>query len=468
MIDTLKLGIPLTQSQHSKLQQLLIKDENWQWVKFQPSTGELKLIRCRGLAHLDQHSFSRDIRWDVSSVYRPNETFLTLELSVPKFWYGHNIHLLYGFVDALNYLKIILNQELHCRFADVMTWQVWRVDCCYSWRCPSQLIAQQMLDSLKRLHFPRKKPIIYPESILFAGGTYSVKFYLKLPEFLQHDRKVLLKDKASLEWINHLEDLAEGVLRYEATLRRKYLKRKKIETVGDLTKGSTKFEWSQEFYDLNEGLTKENEVGFLSIATLAVTDYVVGDKLKADPTLADKMLKLGHYPLKDGEVFYAPPHVSSIFGDRQFLYGGGGFTVRIIDNPTNLLQYFLTKFLGDNRKMQEAEQVEVKLLQKYKRSKAARLMSIWLYVQKFGRAKAKDIFGDNPYYVAQRDIKAAGCSFVEPPKVTSVDDEFLKSFDFSVPSPYVTNTVDDFRDSSNLINLLPHIAKKAFEEMQNP
>lgn len=466
MIDTLKLGIPLAQSQHNKLQKLLEKDENWQWVKFQPSSGELKLLRCRGLAHMDQPSFHRDIRWDVSSTYIPEQTFLTLEFSVPKFWYGHNIHLLYDFAQALAQLKKILEKQLHCRFADLMTWKVLRVDCCYSWRCPSQKIAEQILDSLKRLHFPRKKPIIYPETLLFAGATYSLKFYLKYQEFIKNDRKALLEGKASLEWINYLEELSKGVLRYEATLRRQYLKTKKINTLADLVRVSTKLDWSQEFIDLNDHLTEDNPQAMYG-CIMIITSYTLQEKYGISPNeVYQRVLNNQGYDLNHGDVYYAPPSTMVISPDIELVHKGGGFTVRKLDNPTSILQYFLKKFLGENRGMQEADEVQVKLLEKYKSQKAARLMSMWLYVQKFGRAKAKEIFGDNSYYVAQREIKAAGCSFVEPPKVTTLDDEFLKSFKLDVPSNYATNQVDDFRDSSNVINILPHLIEQSIRQQQ--
>jgi hypothetical protein len=464
VIDTLKLSIPLAQSQFNKLQKLLEKDENWQWVKFQPSSGELKLVRCRGLAHLDKHSFHRNIRWDVSQLYISDKTFLTLELSLPKFWYGHNVHLLYDFVSALQQLKKILDKELHCRFPDVMTWQVSRVDCCYAWRCPSEKIAQQILDSLKRLNFSRKKPIIYPETILFVGATYSVKFYLKYFEFIEHDRKALLEDKASLEWINYLEELSKGVLRYEVTLRRQYLKRKNINTVFDLAQISTKLEWSQEFIDLNDHVTDDNPQAIYG-CMMIITSHTLQQKygLSADE-IHQRILNNQGYPLNDGDEYYAPPKTIVVPPDIELVHKGGGFTVRKLDNPTSILQYFLTKFLGENRNMQEADEVKLKLLDKYKSNKAARLISMWLYVQKYGRANAREIFGHESFYTAQKDIKAAGCSFIEPPKVTTLDDEFVKSFSLDVPSNYVTNKVDDFRDTSNVINILPHLIEQSVKQ----
>lgn len=461
MIDTIKLGIPLKEQQLKKLLKLLADDENWQWVQFQRSSGELRLIRCRGLAQTDQHSFHREIRWDIPAIFTPDQTFLTVEFSIPKFWYGHNIHLLYSYVDALKQLKKLLEEQLHLRFLDVMHWRVSRVDCCYAWRAPTQAIAQQMLDSLKVLHFPRKKPIIYPTSLVFTGATYTIKFYLKHPEFRQHDLKALLSDKCSLEYVNYLEELSKGVIRYEATLRRQYLKKKEINTVADLVKMPFEVEFSPEFYELNNCTIRDGELLNLYILyILSVNDVEKGGTFEK---AFDFYLNGGLETLQHGEEFSSLPGSITV-NDREIDYNGGSFKVWRRDNPTSILQYFLQKFLGDNRTMQEADQVKAKLMEKYKPNKAARLMAVWLYVQKFGRASAKEAFGKNPFYVSQKEIKEAGCSFVEPPVVHTVNEQFIKSFEFDIPSPYVTNTVDDYRDSSNIINLIPRMVEKKLSE----
>jgi hypothetical protein len=461
MIDTIKLGIPLKEQQLKKLLRRLTDDEQWQWVQFQNSTGELRLVRCRGLAQTDQHSFHRDIRWDIPASYIPEQTFLTLEFSIPKFWYGHNIHLLYGYVDALQQLKKLLEKQLNLRLPDVMQWKVSRVDCCYAWRTPTQQLAQQMLDALKCLHFPRKKPIIYPTSLVFSGATYTVKFYLKYPEFRQHDMKALINDKYSMEYVNHLEELSKGVIRYEATLRRQYLKKKEINTVADLVRLPFEFEFSPDFYELNNCTIKDSELlNFYILYILSVNDVENGGTFEKAFSF---YLNGGLETLQHGEEFSSLPGTITV-NDRDIDYNGGSFKVWRRDNPTSILQYFLQKFLGDNRTMQEADQVQAKLIEKYKSNKALKLMGIWLYVQKFGRAKAKEFLGKSAFYNAQREIREAGCSFVEPPLLYTVNEQFIKSFEFDIPSPYVTNTVDDYRDTGNIINLIPHIVeKKLFE-----
>lgn len=465
MIDTVKLGIPLTRYQLEKLNKHSSQDDHWQWIQIQPSTGERRFFRVKGIAELDRPSFHRDTAWHIPHRYMPprlekrgnefvdiHQTFLTVELSIPKFWYGHNIYLLYGFVDALRELKGILEKQLHCRFVDVLDWQLFRVDICYAWRTPSQNTARQILKSLEHLHYPRKKPTIYPgESIVFRGATYSFKFYLKLPEFLKNDRKVLLDQKASVDWINYLEKLATGVLRCEATLRHQCLKNRKIKTVADLASSSISLEWSQDFIDLNPGVLEDQFKLYASIMT--INGYILSQKIKADlVNVYQRILTKNEFPLEDGEVCEAPPMTIEVAG-IEHKHNGGGYTVRKKDNPTTILQYFIEKFIGKNRGMDTADQVKAKLLEKYKTNKAARLLGFWMHVQKFGSQDAKDLYGRDSFYDAKSDLRAAGVSLLEPPKVLDRAERFIEQFSLDVPSPHVVNVVDDYRDSGNLLNL---------------
>lgn len=451
MLDTVKLGIPLTQRQFERIQASVFASASPQWAILYPQTGELLLRRIKGLSNTDQNSFHREIRWDVPYVYSRTGTYLAVELSLPKLYYGHNIHLLYNYVEALELLKALLEKQFGLkgrgRLIDVYDWHLWRVDCCYAWRCwvndhPSQTAAQQVVDSLKHLHYPRKRPTIYPTSILFAGTTYSLKFYLKLPEFRQHDLKVLLKAKAALEWVNHCEALATGVVRVEATLRRKFLKKRGINTVGDLLTPLAQYEFDTDSYP--DGHDFDSTI-------FAIMTYCTGLVDESDWNDIQ-------WAAEDGQRFNAPEGYEFEFYTKQgtvnYCHTGDGFILRKTDQPTAILQFLLTKFLGQNPGMQHADEVEVKLKATFKPVKAARLMSMWLYVQKFGTEKAKEEFGHNSYYVARRDMKKADVSLVEPPKnVVRLDQKFWSNFQVRVPSEYVTNRVDDFRDGGNVLNL---------------
>lgn len=470
MIDTIKFGIPLSKGQHKKLLKLLFSRDSFEWAQINRYSGEIRFLRCRGLVNLDRESFHREVSWDIPETYRTDNTFLVVELSLPKFWYGHNIRLLYNFVDALRELKKIFEKQLHCRFIDVMKWQLFRVDVCYNWQCPNQETAQKLINSLKRFHFPRKQPVIYSSTVLFKGTTYSLKFYLKLPEFIKNDKDALLKENASLEWVNHLENLADGVIRCEAILRRRYLKRKNLLTVADLAKSKIAFQFDDHLIDLENMLnyhSKFNEILYM----ITVYEYAKNHNLDIeiahyrfsciphpkdnfDIDNEENLLDIERYmqPYNDNKRHYAPEYEVIING-KKLSYEGGGYTTIDVDEPSGILSYFLSKFLGDYRGMDSLEVIEEKLLSKYKPARATKLIGFWLYVQKFGTEKAKAIFGVRSYYRCKHDLKEANVSLIEPLNLVVVDDEFLANFKFNIPSPFVTNKVDDFRDHENIVNL---------------
>jgi hypothetical protein len=450
MIDTIKLGIPITKYQHQKLERLAAENADWQWVMFNAKAGELRFLRHKGLIETDHQSFRREIFWDISEFYEQDNSYLTIELSLPKYWYGHNIHLLYNYVNAIEKLRKLFQKQLNLKLPKVSDWQVWRADICYSWRCPSQRISEQILDSIKKLHFPRKRPHIYGDSVMFTGTTYSLKFYLKLPEFIAHDRKALLKSNAKLEWINHLEEKADGVLRCEATLRRKYLQRNGIETLADLSKSTTYFIDDNELKENYPGIGKNHTTG--SIATLLIIKYMDSN---ATITIENSQLIVHSKLVKkfnQDNYFYAPEHDLNLLGQNCH-FKGGGFSTIVKPRTVEILTKIITKLIGENTGMETVDQVREKLLKVYKQTKASRLLGFWLYVQRLGIKKAKDDFGRDSFYDAKKALKAAGVSLIEPPKIIDAQDRFIKEFKIELPSPYTTNKFDDHRDSNNILNL---------------
>lgn len=448
MIDTLKLLIPLSASQHQKLLQIAASIDRWSWALHNQSTGELLFRKVSGLCKTDPHSYHREVRWDVDTSYELGKTYLAVELSLPKFWYGHNISLLYDWQTALRELRKRLNSELGLKkrasLPAVETWKLARCDICYCWRFPDQTIAQMFLDSLKVLHFPRKKPVIYPTAILFTGATYSVKIYLKLPEFKAHDRSELLKQNASLEWVEYLESIADGVLRIEATLRHRYLKRNGLGTVRDLAGFKEWFEWEKP-------PTSEEDAFAQMMALSMVALQARGVDLESSSWWE------GETRLVDGMVLTAPAGLLQ-YGDRQYTLPGNSATFRKMELPAWTLQQMLKKFVGEVAEMRTVDKVQQVLLQHYKPVKAARLVSFWLYVRQFGSQRTKDDFGRDSYYYNRKQLVKAGVSLLEPPdlsKVTPLNRGFLESFALIIPSPHVGNKVDDFRDSQNVINFVP-------------
>ena len=450
MLDTIKFGIPLSRSQHKKLSNLVTQNEDWQWVMLNQKTGDLRFVRYKGLFDCDQQSFRRQIYWDISEIYVDDDTYLTVELSLPKYWYGHNIHLLFDWYSAIEELRKQFQRQLNCIFPSIDNWKVWRADICYAWRCPSQQLAQSLLDSLKKLDFPYKKKVIRDESISFPGSTYSFKFYLKYPEFKAHDRKALLQDNARLEWIEYLEKKADGVIRCEATLRRKYLKRKDINTIADLNRKNQHILFSDEtienYPDIEENPMSQALVLSSVLNYLGHTENWIsfGDRVNFRNNLLDE---------HNGEYsFQAPEHYYGEHGPRQHFKGGAFST---FDRPItmDILSDLITKYIGSYKGMNNIETVEEKVIKKYQKCRAATLLGFWSYVQRKGIKKAKDFYGYDSFYRCKADLKKVGVSLVTPPVVINASDRFFKNFEFTLPNEYGTNQADDYRDHDNLLNL---------------
>lgn len=498
MIDTLKLGIPLSKGQHSKLVKLALAEDKFQQVMFNPHTGETRFLYYRGLADTDSASYHREVRWDIPATYRQGETYLYVELSLPKYWYGHNIRLLYDWMLPLQSLKSDLEGYLHCRFCPIEQWQLWRLDPCYAWNLGTFENAKAVLESLKRHKFPYKKAEIYEDSICFPGKTYSAKFYLKYPEFQVHDKPAMLKARASDDFVKHLEGMSHGVLRFEGTMRRKWLRRSdNVPTIGKLATSkigySLRGNWPEcdndaiayilvilsQYEDrirgsLSTGMTLTEKPGtyrliyndddLLGILPVSADSgpmqwgpsplyngHLPGiytapiEDDSEDPTLGDAD-QSGHYEVREQDQDVIRSELVSCDGSRSL-------TILEYDRSTEILRLLLDKFLGPHKGMNTFEQVESLLLEHYKPVKAARLASFWLYVQNAGSDRAKTVFGERSYYASKRDLKSAGVSLIELPKAEPGSNaELLRDFRIEVPSRHVVNGYDDQRDSENLFN----------------
>ncbi|MGC8713457.1 MAG: hypothetical protein ACP5RH_13800, partial [Leptodesmis sp.] len=69
MIDTLKLLIPLSASQHQKLLRVASAFDRWSWALHNQSTGELLFRKVSGLFRTDSYSYHREVRWDLDISY---------------------------------------------------------------------------------------------------------------------------------------------------------------------------------------------------------------------------------------------------------------------------------------------------------------------------------------------------------------------------------------------------------------
>lgn len=208
MIDTAGFQITLTAKQAE-----LIRRRSNEVVSKDNETQELKFRIIKKQVSLGSYDSKITIRTF-------GDEDANLELSLPKFVFGHNVFLLYPtqIEQAASMLQERL-REFFGGFPSYKEWRVSRLDFCYAWRFADQQAALHALRVMKSFDYPRKRKGIYPTSVHWSGRTYSLKFYLKQDEYLAHGKKEAKDDVVSGEIIK----LANGVLRFEVTCRKQQL-----------------------------------------------------------------------------------------------------------------------------------------------------------------------------------------------------------------------------------------------------
>lgn len=212
MIDTIRFAIPCNKSLIHDLSQYGLL-----YSKTDASRGILLQYRLH--TQIKTPSYDRAINF----FYNSNTDRLYLEFSIAKYYYNHNVYLLYSSDIDLGINKFF--DFLRSRLPNIPplnTWILDRLDVCYSWKFHDQETAEKLCRVLQSLQYPRQKVYRYESSVLFVGSSYSSKFYLKKPEFYKHDFPYIVQydpDQA-----HKILSIADGVLRFEVTIRKKYLK----------------------------------------------------------------------------------------------------------------------------------------------------------------------------------------------------------------------------------------------------
>lgn len=207
MIDTIRFLIKLTESEYQAIQK----------------KGQEQIINDKILGTEIKRRYNDNI-FVGSYDYRINywcysETKLFLEFSVPKYVFGHNIYLLYP-----SQLEQALGEVYHellnhfCAFPHYKNWLIQRLDICYAWRYQDQTMAERILEALRIQEYPRKFRLPYRTGVMWKGGKYSPKFYLKYQDFRRYDFKRIVKQDPERAY--RLLELSKGVLRFEITFRK--------------------------------------------------------------------------------------------------------------------------------------------------------------------------------------------------------------------------------------------------------
>lgn len=203
-------------------------------VKFK-ITADPNILRCirskaiefRGFDHETQKMsyqiFKKPVKfgsYHYGIIITVNDDHFTVEFSVPKYAYNHNVKLfdVSKFESVLTVLHREMEEFFKCTIEQPFFWELTRLDLCYAWRFYDDDTAKSVIGYIQRQKFARKTQVNYETSTMFHGTDYSVKFYMKGPEFYAHDYK-----RMAQQGYKERDDIlaySKGVVRYEITLRK--------------------------------------------------------------------------------------------------------------------------------------------------------------------------------------------------------------------------------------------------------
>lgn len=215
MIDTIKFLVPINDIEvinEIRRNSIQIKKENLKTglVEFAIHTSKVEV-----------GSYNRSI--NIRIIDNKYSRGLLIELSIPKYAKGNNVEMILPseLPTILEKLSRQVATHLDTPLPHFSTWEIHRLDVCYNWIFNSSEQAKSVMDFLRQIDFPRKKKSTYDTSVMYVGGAYTVKFYLKGPEFRKHDFSDL--KKVDYDWAVNLQIWADRIVRFEVEFKKDYL-----------------------------------------------------------------------------------------------------------------------------------------------------------------------------------------------------------------------------------------------------
>lgn len=225
MIDTVRIRVRLGEDQEKLIKKFSKKR------MYNDAKGEI------GLSYYDSISlppYGYQLNYMTES---RNSSILYIEGSLPKIWYGENVHLIY--LDELRAISELIFAAFYRRFGGfppIDTWRLHRVDVVYAWKYQSEQIAKQVIEYAMDLQHNMKSKHFYGdcESVVFGNKERKmITFYRKYPEFKKKGYRKIYTSNFLFDNDEVLK-LSEGVVRFEVMLRAEELK-KYFDTVSYIT-----------------------------------------------------------------------------------------------------------------------------------------------------------------------------------------------------------------------------------------
>ncbi len=215
MIDTIKFYVPI----EDELLLQEIKSNSTQFKKEDLNTGKVEFAFYTREIYIGSYSRKVTIKLTENEYTRG----LFIELSLPKYSKGNNVEMILPseLPDILASLYSNVCRLFGVLLPDVSQWPIYRLDVCYNWIFANPIEARSVIGFIQRIDFPRKKKFLYDTSVMYVGGAYTLKFYLKGPEFKKNeffDMKQVEEEEAV-----ELHAFADRIVRFEIGLKKDYL-----------------------------------------------------------------------------------------------------------------------------------------------------------------------------------------------------------------------------------------------------
>jgi len=242
-LDTLRLAIPVQPGWIDSVRSFFSSTNDWHWCRYNPTTHEVKVFNLT--TRIRPESWHKWLYLSFREQANLGQSII-LEFSLPKAIYGNNVGLMpwwksdltrvIGAVERYMVDSIDPDSEkMGPIFSDSNDWGILRLDVAWAWRFENVFQAQAMLNCLKNFRFKWRRSVIYQTGILYPNKQSGCKFYLKGPEFEKHDLRSLSEDESvDQDALTRVKEQADGLLRFEVTLRGKGLKNLGIEKLIDL------------------------------------------------------------------------------------------------------------------------------------------------------------------------------------------------------------------------------------------
>ena len=163
--------------------------------------------------------------------------YLDIELSIAKFSDNVNFLNCSPEQDLIRVLALrnFLSDMFGFQVPTIDQWEIRRADLGRVYTCLNNQASAEYIESLKSLHYPRRRKKIFENGIFFPGSTTTFKIYNKHLEFKAHDLKRLRHIYATQEFRHRkIESMTEGLVRVETELHKRFLDSRELFSVADL------------------------------------------------------------------------------------------------------------------------------------------------------------------------------------------------------------------------------------------